>query len=120
QGRDRRLAVPVLPTAALAAARGDVLPYNEDMPRPEMEDQTKDIIYTREAMAAKSEGVMIVKCTITSKGRVQNCRIIRAVRYMEKPVLEALQSRTYKPVIYQGHAVNVDYTFSMRLVAPRR
>jgi serine/threonine-protein kinase len=114
------LAVPVLPTAALASARGDVLPYNEDMPRPEMLDQTKDIIYTREAMAAKSEGVMLVKCTITTKGRVERCRTIKSVAHMEKAVLDALQSRTYKPVVYQGHPVNVDYTFSMRLVAPRR
>ena len=114
------LAVPVLPTAALASARGDVLPYNEDMPRPEMLDQTKDIIYTREAMAAKAEGVFITRCTITSKGRVEKCRVIKSVPYMEKPVVEALQSRSYKPIIYQGHPVNVDFTFSMRLVAPRR
>jgi serine/threonine-protein kinase len=114
------LAVPVLPTAALASARGDVLPYNENMPRPELLDQTKDIIYTREAMAAKAEGVFIARCTITSKGRVEKCRVIKSVPYMEKPVVEALQSRSYKPIIYQGHPVNVDFTFSMRLVAPRR
>jgi serine/threonine-protein kinase len=114
------LAVPVLPTAALASARGDVLPYNDDMARPELLDQTKDIIYTREAMASKSQGSMIVRCTITQKGRVQNCRILKPVKYMETAVLEALQSRTYKPILYQGHPVNVDYTFSMNLVAPRR
>ncbi|MBZ4415544.1 protein kinase [Myxococcus sp. RHSTA-1-4] len=114
------LAVPVLPTAALASARGDVLPYSEDMPRLEMLDQTKDIVYTREAMAAKAQGVFIARCTITNKGRVEKCRTIKSVPFMEKPVIEALQSRTYKPVIYQGHPVNVDYTFSMRLVAPRR
>ncbi|MFY2561463.1 TonB family protein [Corallococcus terminator] len=114
------LAVPVLPTAALASARGDVLPYNEDMSRPEMLDQSKDLVYTREAMAAKAEGVMIVRCTITTKGRVEKCRVIKSVTYMEKPVLDSLQSRTYKPIMYQGHPVNVDYTFSMRLVAPRR
>jgi len=113
------LAVPVLPTGALASARGDVLPYSDEMSRPEMLDG-KDLVYTREAMAAKSEGVMIVRCTITSKGRVENCRIIRPVRHMETAVLEALQSRTYKPITYQGHPVNVDYTFTMRLVAPRR
>jgi TonB family protein len=114
------LAVPVLPTAALASARGDVLPYNEDMPRPELLDQTKDIIYTREAISMKAEGVMLVKCTITTKGRVEKCRVIKSVPYMEKAVLDALQSRSYKPILYQGHPVNVDYTFSMRLVAPRR
>jgi serine/threonine-protein kinase len=115
------LAVPVvLPTAALASARGDVLPYNDQMPRPELLDQTKDIVYTREALAAKSEGIFTARCTITAKGRVENCRVIKSVQFMEKPVLEALQSRTYKPVVWQGHPVSVDYVFSMRLVSPRR
>ncbi len=120
KGAATGLALPVLPTAAVASARGDVLPYNEDMPRPEMVDQGKDIIYTREAMAAKSSGVMIVRCTITQQGRVEKCRIIKPVPHMERAVLDALQSRTYKPIIYKGYPVNVDYTFSMRLVAPRR
>ncbi|WP_426750956.1 TonB family protein [Myxococcus sp. Y35] len=120
KGAATGLALPVLPTAAVASARGDVLPYNEDMPRPEMVDQGKDIIYTREAMAAKSSGVMIVRCTITQQGRVEKCRTIKSVAHMERAVLDALQSRTYKPIVYKGHPVNVDYTFSMRLVAPRR
>jgi serine/threonine-protein kinase len=114
------LAVPVLPTAALASARGDVLPYNDQMPRPEMLDQTKDIVYTREALATKSEGVFTARCTITAKGRVENCRVIKPVQHMEKAVLDALQSRVYKPIVWQGHPVNVDYVFSMRLVSPRR
>ncbi|MFP2964380.1 TonB family protein, partial [Myxococcus sp. 1LA] len=114
------LALPVLPTAAVASARGDVLPYNEDMPRPELVDQGKDIIYTREAMAAKSSGVMIARCTITQQGRVEKCRTIKSVAHMERAVLDALTSRTYKPIVYKGYPVNVDYTFSMRLVAPRR
>ncbi|WP_141618559.1 TonB family protein [Myxococcus sp. AB036A] len=120
KGSATGLALPVLPTAAVASARGDVLPYNEDMPRPEMVDQGKDIIYTREAMAAKSSGVMIVRCTITQKGRVEKCRTIKSVAHMERAVLDALTSRTYKPIVYKGYPVNVDYTFSMRLVAPRR
>ncbi|WP_164017245.1 protein kinase domain-containing protein [Pyxidicoccus trucidator] len=114
------LAVPVLPSAALASARGDVLPYNDEMPRPELLDQTKDIVYTREAIAMKAGGAFIAKCTITTKGRVEKCRVLKTVPLMEKAVLEALQSRTYKPVVYQGHPVNVEYAFSMSLVAPRR
>ncbi len=120
KGSTTGLALPVLPTAAVASARGDVLPYNEDMPRPEMLEQGKDIVYTREAMAAKSSGVMIVRCTITQQGRVEKCRTIKSVAHMERAVLDALASRTYKPIIYKGYPVNVDYTFSMRLVAPRR
>ncbi|QSQ16536.1 TonB family protein [Myxococcus landrumensis] len=120
KGAGGSLAVPVLPSAALASARGDVLPYNENMPRPEMIDQGKDLVYTREAMAAKAEGVMLFRCTITTKGRVEKCRVIKPVAHMEKAVLESFQSRTYKPILYQGHPVNVDYTFSIRLVAPRR
>ncbi len=39
---------------------------------------------------------------------------------MEQTVLEALQSRTYKPIVYQGQPVAVDYVFSITPALPRR
>jgi protein TonB len=74
-----------------------------------------DPVWPREALVSGVEGVMIAKCTITTSGTVQNCRILKALPYMDKPVLDALNSRRYTPVMYQGHAVAVDYIISMRL-----
>jgi serine/threonine-protein kinase len=39
---------------------------------------------------------------------------------MEDAVIEALESRTYKPILYQGQPVAVDYVFRIRLTLPRR
>jgi protein TonB len=38
---------------------------------------------------------------------------------MDKAVLEALSTHRYSPVTFQGRAVRVDYTFTIRLVMPQ-
>jgi serine/threonine-protein kinase len=114
------LAVPVLALSKGVAPTGDgPVPFQEGMPRP-VELQGKDIVYTREAMAARVEGTMVVKCTITKKGQVENCRVIKGLPHMNEAVVQSLQSRTYKPILLRGQAVAVDYVFNIRLVAPRR
>ncbi|HEX5752055.1 MAG TPA: TonB family protein [Archangium sp.] len=114
------LAVPVLALSKGLAPTGDgPVPFQEGMPRP-VELQGKDIVYTREALAARVEGTMVVKCTITKKGQVENCRVIKGLPHMNEAVVQSLQSRTYKPIQLQGKPVAVDYVFNIRLVAPRR
>ncbi|RKG88832.1 TonB family protein [Corallococcus sp. CA049B] len=115
------LAVPSLTTGALAPVNPNaVIPFNDAMERPTLIEEGRDIAYTREALATKAEGLVAVRCTITNKGRVENCRILKMVQHMDKAVLDSLQSRVYKPIQYQGRPANVDYTFTMRLVSPRR
>jgi TonB family protein len=105
--------------AALASVSNKVLPYMEGMSRPEQLGG-KDIAYTQEALEARVQGAMTVKCTITKEGRVQNCRVLQSLPHMEQSVVDALQSRTYKPILYQGQPVAVDYVFRVRLTLPRR
>jgi serine/threonine-protein kinase len=112
-------AVPVLPANVLAAAGNKPLPYGEGMSRPE-QLEGKEITYTREALAARVQGTMLVKCTITREGRVQNCRVLKSLPLMEQAVLEALKSRVYKPILYKGQPVAVDYVFNIKLQMPRR
>ncbi len=115
------LAVPVPAlTKSNPAPTGDgPLPFSEGMARP-VELSGKDIVYTREALAARVEGAMMVKCVITRQGKVENCRVIKGLPHMNEAVVQALQSRTYKPITLQGKPVAVDYVFNIRLVAPRR
>jgi TonB family protein len=112
-------AATVLPANVLAGAGNRPLPYGEGMSRPE-QLEGKEITYTREALAAKVQGSMLVKCTITRGGRVENCRVLKPVPHMEQTVLEALQSRVYKPILYKGQVVSVDYVFNIKLQLPRR
>ncbi|WP_225413072.1 TonB family protein [Stigmatella hybrida] len=116
------LAGQTLPANVLAAMKTSqaTLPYDsEQMSRPE-QLQGKDLSYSREALAAKVEGVMLVKCTITRQGRVENCRVLKTLPHMEATVLETLRSRVYRPILYRGQPVAVDYVFNMRLTLPRR
>jgi serine/threonine-protein kinase len=95
-----------------------VLPFGDGMTPPALENEGQPIRYTREALAAKVEGSMIVKCLITTAGEVHNCRVIKAVPLMRDAVVESLQSRKYAPITYQGKPVAVDYVFNIRLVLP--
>jgi protein TonB len=74
-----------------------------------------DPVWTREALVAGVEGVMIAKCTITTGGTLQSCRIVKGLPYMDKALLDALASRRYSPVMYQGRPVAVEHVFSVRL-----
>ncbi|WP_224245803.1 TonB family protein [Hyalangium gracile] len=115
-----KLTVPGLPAGVLAAANSNMpMPYGQGMSRPE-QLEGKEITYTREALAAKVQGMMVVKCTITRQGRVENCRTIKPVPHMETAVLDALRSRVYKPILYKGQPVAVDYVFNIKLQLPRR
>ena len=61
---------------------------------------------------------MLVKCVITTAGKLENCRIIKAVPHMDKAVLDALSTWRYKPVHFQGRPVSVDYLIQIKLVIP--
>jgi len=95
-----------------------VLPFGEGMTRPER-IEGREPQYTREALEAHISGIMLVKCVITTDGRLDNCRIVKPLPHMDKAVLDALSTWRYKPVLYQGRPVSVDYVITVRLVLPR-
>ncbi|QAT86567.1 TonB domain-containing protein [Corallococcus coralloides] len=104
--------VPTAPTGT------DVLPFQGGMTPPKMLSGSQ-FSYTLEAQRAGVEGMIIAKCVITTEGRVRDCRIIRGLPFMDDAVLDALSSRQYQPLTFQGRAVNVSYTFNIRLKMPR-
>ncbi len=104
-------AAPILP--------GDVVPFGEGMTRPVLTTPGKPVSYSREALEARVEGTMIVKCTITVEGRVERCTVLKTLPFLEEAVLENLYSSRYAPVTFQGKPVAVGYTFNVKLVPPR-
>ena len=104
-------------TGTVPAPTSAVLPFGAGMNRPTM-ISGRDPTYTRDALAARVEGLMIVKCVITTSGSLQNCRVIKSLPFMDQAVLEALAGRRYTPVMYQGRAVSVEYVFNIKLVLP--
>jgi protein TonB len=75
--------------------------------------------YTREAIEARVEGLLIARCIITQAGEVQDCRIIKGQPHMNEAVLSALETRRYSPVTYQGRPISVIYNFHIKLDLPR-
>ena len=97
----------------------EVLPFGEGMTRPQLLEG-RDPSYSREALEAHIQGLMIVKCVITVQGTLENCRIIKPLPHMEQAVLESLKTKKYRPVMFQGRPVAVDYVFNIKLVLPNR
>lgn len=106
---------PAMATAAAPTAT--VLPYGPDMSQPKLVSSV-DPVFPREALVARVEGTVIAKCTITTSGSLESCRIIRGLPFMDKPMLDALSQRKYTPVMYKGKPVAVQYVFSTHIVHP--
>jgi protein TonB len=94
-----------------------VIPFGEGMTRPSLLSKI-DPTYTRDALAAKVQGLMLVKCVITTRGNLESCRVVKGLPHMDSAVLSALAQWRYSPVLFQGKAVNVDYVIPVRLVLP--
>jgi protein TonB len=75
--------------------------------------------YTQQALEREVEGQMIVKCTVTIEGAVQRCRVLRTVPFMDRAVVSVLEHRRYKPATQGGKALDVDYTFNIKLKLPQ-
>jgi protein TonB len=70
--------------------------------------------YTREARAARVEGTVVVRCTITVEGTLRDCSVLKGLPHLDKAVLDTLASHRYRPPRYEGQPVNLKYVFSFR------
>lgn len=96
----------------------EVVPFGSGMTPPRMLSTGKQLEYTYEAARAHVSGVVVARCTITREGDVRDCHIIKGLPFMDEAVLEALTTRHYQPVTFQGRPVNVSYTFNINLRMP--
>lgn len=96
-----------------------VLPFGEGMTRPECDRSAAPIEYTREALEAKVEGLLIIRCTIRIDGSVQNCQAIKGMPFMTDVALAQIAKWKCAPATFQGRPVNIDYFFNIRLTMPR-
>jgi outer membrane biosynthesis protein TonB len=109
----------VAPHPGAPTLGGDLLPFGDGMTRPVLVERGKPVQYSREALEAKVDGTMIIRCTITVEGRVERCVVLKTLPFLEQAVLENLYSSRYSPVTFQGKPVAVGYTFNVRLAPPR-
>jgi protein TonB len=76
--------------------------------------------YTPEAIERGVEGSMQVRCVVTTEGNVRGCKVMKGLPFMNSAVITALEKRKYRPAVAQGKAVDVFYTFILRLKLPAR
>jgi protein TonB len=116
------LTCPIDPTATGAVEEPpgeEVLPYvSGNMTAPQLLTGTP-LQYTREALEARVEGLLIARCVITREGEVEDCRVIKGLPHMSDTVVSALETRRYSPVKYQGRPISVIYNFHVKLDLPR-
>lgn len=74
--------------------------------------------YTEKAIEREVQGTMVVKCVVTTEGRVHGCRVLKSLPFMDRAVIDALERRRYKPAALGGRPVEVDYTFRITLRLP--
>ena len=94
------------------------VPMTSAMERPR-KIAGRDPEFSREALANRVEGLMIVRCIIELDGTLKDCKVIKNLPYMEEAVLSALATHRYTPGMLDGKPVRVHYTFNIKLVAPQ-
>jgi protein TonB len=61
---------------------------------------------------------MVVRCVVTTEGRVHDCRVLKSLPFMDRAVIDALEKRRYKPATLGGRPVEVNYNFKITLRLP--
>lgn len=103
------------PGPALQGSGEETVPFGAGMTPPQLLSEGVPVRYTSDAIQAGVRGLLIARCTITSDGQVNDCRVIKGLPFMDQSVLESLESRRYRPVTFQGKPVNALYTFNVKL-----
>jgi hypothetical protein len=73
--------------------------------------------YSMEALSARVEGLMVVRCTLTTQGAVTRCTVIRGLPHMGH-VGQVLEQRRYYPAMRNGELIEVNFTFKIKLALP--
>lgn len=111
--------------APLLTERGTptpAVPFGDGITRPVPDPGNRPPQYSREALEAHLEGLMLVRCTITTDGRVSHCRVIKpllpSLPGVEQDVLDALLRWKFQPATKDGRAIAVDYVLPVRFSIP--
>ena len=77
-----------------------------------------DPVYSEKALEREVQGTMVVRCVVTTEGKVFGCRVLKSLPFMDRAVIDALERRRYKPATLGGRAVEVNYNFKITLRLP--
>src|SRR5436190_1037650 len=106
--------------APAAILLGTVVDAATEAPVPEavVVAHSPALIGEQEVRERGVQGNMQVGCVVTIDGQVRGCKVVKGLPFMNGAVVDALEKRKYKPAVAQGKAVDVYYTFNIRLKLP--
>lgn len=107
-----------MPRPAGSAPPPGVIPYHAGMTPPVMLSG-KEPVFPKEALERRVRGDVIVKCVITTEGAVTNCAVEKSLPIVTQAVLDALMTRRYTPVTFNGVPMSVSYVFQVSVEPPR-
>jgi len=94
-----------------------VLPFGPGMLRPVKISGTEPT-YSAQALAARVEGKVLVRCVISVAGSVEQCQVIKGVPLLTELVLAALRETRFRPVEYLGRPQAIQYLFTYNFKLP--
>jgi TonB family protein len=118
KGRKVHVRLAIMPASQAQVIVENALEFNESMTAPTMVSGPNPE-YTQDAIERGIEGVIQVRCVVTVAGMVRACKVVKGLPYMDRPVIDALQARKYRPALAAGKPVDVFYTFTIRLKLPQ-
>ena len=74
--------------------------------------------YPQAALLQQLGGTVVVRCTVTDGGSVQDCRVVKSVPLLDEAALQAVQGRHYAPALYEGRPVSVWMYLPVRFISP--
>jgi len=95
----------------------EVLPFGDGMTRPRLLSGRQPA-YTAQALAARVEGKVIVRCVITTTGDARDCRIVKPLPLLDRAVVTALLESRFAPATFRGQSVDVNYLFTFDFKLP--
>jgi TonB family protein len=113
-----KLSIVPVPAAAPPPPAFSAVEFTDSMTAPAMISGPSPE-YTQDAIDRGVEGLMSVKCVVTVDGAVRNCKVLKGLPFMDRPVIDALERRKYKPAMDKGKPVDVFYVFNIRLKLPQ-
>ena len=69
--------------------------------------------YPLAAKAAGIDGPVVLQCTITKEGKVQNLRVVNGPPELRQAAMDAVSNWTYHPYRHFGHLVEVNTTITV-------
>ncbi|HSP77107.1 MAG TPA: TonB family protein [Myxococcaceae bacterium] len=105
----------VAPARAPAPRKPEVVPFEPaTMTRPQKLSGREPEL-TPEAVSRRVRGTALVRCIVTRKGEVKDCRLLNRLPHMDEELLAALSTWHVTPATRKGEPLAVDYTFVVRL-----